>query len=187
MSPSSHPIPNPRQWTTDITKEQASLIDSSDTSITTTCVPSEGNTSRKPLDLEIQKDISTRKGRHKKQNVKLVIACLISVVLAAPWIKMSTHLSQGEDEPNPPTLPDSMIMFFPPQNEYEIQKMQASIHKYSDPILTWEEFTRSSSTINMPNHPEFTYTSINHFSSQRTALLFTPGIYPVDIQIGCEF
>eukprot|EP00956_Cyclotella_meneghiniana_P002256 scaffold2546_cov64-Cyclotella_meneghiniana.AAC.7 len=177
MSPNTLPIPNPRQWTTDnIAKEQASLIDSS-------C---EGNDSRQPLEVEIQKEISTRR-RHKRINAKLVIACLISVVFATPWIKMSTHLSQGENEPNPPTLPDSMVVFFPPQNEYETQKMQASIHKYSDPILTWEEFTRSSSTIeNMPNHPEFTYTSINHFSSQRTALLFTPGIYPVDIQIGCE-
>ena len=97
---------------------------------------------------------------------------------------MSAHLSHGEDEPNPPPLPDSIVMFYPPMNKYEVEQMQAVLDRYSDPIIAWEDFSRSSSITEEYHHPDFTYTSSNHFTSKRTALVFTPGMYPVDIQVG---
>jgi len=89
----------------------------------------------------------------------------------------------GGDEPNPPTLPDSMILFHPPKNEQEIEQIRTTLKEYSDPIITWEE--HSNNQPKPEGYPDFTYTTAKHFSSQRTALLFAPGKYPnLDFEVG---
>lgn len=99
---------------------------------------------------------------------------------------VATTQKEGEDEPNPPPLPNSMKLFYPPRNVNEIQSMQRILNQYSDPILTREEFiNQHSSNADSTNLPDFAYTSKNHFVSQRTALLFAPGSYPnLDFEVG---
>ncbi|ACI64129.1 predicted protein [Thalassiosira pseudonana CCMP1335] len=99
---------------------------------------------------------------------------------------VATTQKEGEDEPNPPPLPNSMKLFYPPRNVNEIQSMQRILNQYSDPILTREEFiNQHSSNADSTNLPDFTHTSKNHFVSQRTALLFAPGSYPnLDFEVG---
>jgi hypothetical protein len=92
------------------------------------------------------------------------------------------------NEPNPPPLPHSMILFHPPRNDQEIQQLRERLQDFSDPILTWEDFkagNQNDTTENGIEYPSFTYTTDNHFSSSRTALLFAPGLYPnLDFEVG---
>ena len=92
------------------------------------------------------------------------------------------------NEPNPPPLPHSMILFHPPINDQEIQNLRKRLQDFSDPILTWEDFkagNQNHTTENGIEYPSFTYTTDNHFSSSRTALLFAPGLYPnLDFEVG---
>lgn len=164
----------PQLWAADTSKGHDSLIDPS---IAESDIV---NTHLKPLEIQLQ----APQRRPHRRYIKLIIICFLVIVLAAPWIKMSILISRGEDEPNPPLLPESMLVFYPPQNEHEMHEMQTLLNKYSDPILTWDEFIHSSNGNEVPNHQEFTHTSADHFSDKRTALLFTPGVYPLDIEIG---
>lgn len=60
--------------------------------------------------------------------------------------------------------------------------MEKVLEQYSDPKQTWSEVANGQS---MPDdRPPFTYTTDKHFTSQRTALLFAPGAYPVDFEVG---
>ena len=176
MATSSMPL-QPQQWIADTTEARENLIRISNNQ-------KDGvSSSGKILPLEIQ--AFEPKRRHQRKYIKVILAWLVIILAATPWIKMSTHISQGEDEPNPPPLPDSIVMFHPPQNKHEIEHMQAMLDTYSDPTITWEKLSNTSTRItDIKNHPDFTYTSLNHFTSKRTALVFSPGVYPVDIQVG---
>lgn len=105
----------------------------------------------------------------------------------------TTAKSLSDDEPNPPIFPNSIKLFFPPRNEEELEAMRTTLREFSDPVLSWEDFSNSdnnasSRTIEAEEggyHPEFTYTTEQHFSSRRTALLFAPGTYRnLDFQVG---
>jgi len=70
------------------------------------------------------------------------------------------------DEPNPPIWPTSVKLFHP-DDDPEWRKEQ--LESTQDP---WDDEKES-------------YTSDKHFSRQRTALLFAPGVYKdVDVQVG---
>jgi len=111
------------------------------------------------------------------------------------------------NEPNPPILPSSMIVFHPPTCYAESLDIMNKVKEYSDPIVTWDDNvsntntnngnndTNSNNNINQPNnnkdeerpenYPKYTYTANKHFTTQRTALLFAPGSYPnVDFEVG---
>jgi hypothetical protein len=174
---SPKPTTNAQQCTADITKGRYSLIGpsiASDIDVST----------RRSFEfgpLEIQAPIAEKIPRSRRY-IKLLLYFILALTISAPWIKMGVRLL--EEEPNPPNLPDSIVMFHPPRNDREIQRMQALLDTFSDPILTWQEFASSTDAGEEENHPEYTHTSVNHFTSRRTALLFTPGKYPVDVQIG---
>jgi hypothetical protein len=175
------PTINAQQWTADTTKGRDSLIEPSIASGIDNLSTRKSFESRP---LEIQAPITKKSPR--RRYIKLLFYFVLALTIAAPWIKMGVNLL-AEDEPNPPRLPDSMVMFYPPRNYQEIQQMQALLDTYSDPILNWQEFASSKQKnvkYEVENHPNYTHTSVNHFTSKRTALLFTPGTYPVDVQIG---
>eukprot|EP00804_Cyclotella_cryptica_P003767 CCRYP_008936-RD/>CCRYP_008936-RD protein AED:0.04 eAED:0.04 QI:74/1/1/1/1/0.83/6/1739/637 len=183
--------PQEQLWTKDTAQGSDSLILSSNPLAIANdkSFPSNHVTSRTPLEI---RSISRKRPRHY---IKTILCFLVVAVVAAPWIKMTLRVTskRADDEPNPPALPSTMVLLRPPSNEREIQSVQAVLAEYSDPILYWNEFSNSSfkaahgfdgdESAN-ENHPLYTYTSSNHFSSKRTALLFTPGIYPIDIEIG---
>eukprot|EP00578_Thalassiosira_sp_NH16_P013775 CAMPEP_0181120244 /NCGR_PEP_ID=MMETSP1071-20121207/24050_1 /TAXON_ID=35127 /ORGANISM="Thalassiosira sp., Strain NH16" /LENGTH=351 /DNA_ID=CAMNT_0023204881 /DNA_START=118 /DNA_END=1169 /DNA_ORIENTATION=- len=56
---------------------------------------------------------------------------------------IDTEEISGDDESNPPSLPDSMRLFHPPQHVEEVDEMRAALQEYSDPIVTWEEHSNS--------------------------------------------
>lgn len=128
--------------------------------------------------------------------IKVIVICTVAAILAASatLVMMNTFksttsdssLELGDDEPNPPALPDSVILFHPPKNEQEIELMRTTLKRYSDPIITWEEFSKNQGDkTEQGDRPDFTYTTANHFSTQRTALLFAPGTYPnLDFEVG---
>ena len=177
--------PSLQQWTADTTTGHDSLIDSASTPNDGTLhdrKDAKAEVELKPL--EIQAQVPTSKKTPYKRWTALFFYCILAIVISAPFVKMSINIyEEGADEPNPPVLPKSIVVFHPPRNENEIKHMQRVLDTYSDPILNWEEFSNKSSA-ELPNHPGFTHTSANHFTSKRTALLFTPGVYPVDVQIG---
>ena len=130
---------------------------------------------------------------------KVVLVCTVVAILAASasMVVRNTFMSTsdsssdssldlGDDEPNPPILPESVTLFLPPQNEQEVELMRTALTRYSDPIMTWEEFSISlGDATEQGDRPDFTYTTANHFSTQRTALLFAPGTYPsLDFEVG---
>jgi len=113
------------------------------------------------------------------------------------------------NEPNPPQLPSSMILFHPPTCYAESLDIMNKVKEYSDPIATWDDHVATTNTnngnndtnsnnnnMNQPNnnkdeeerpenYPKYTYTATKHFITQRTALLFAPGSYPnVDFEVG---
>lgn len=69
-------------------------------------------------------------------------------------------------EPNPPTWPESVLIF---HQDDDIETMKAKIKKTEDP---WDEMNS-------------TFTCENHFSQNRWALLFTPGVYrDLEFEVG---
>jgi len=132
----------------------------------------------------------------KQPSRKLRVCCIIFsaliFLLASALVTMVTHLkssepiqwSDGQDEPNPPQLPDSMVLLHPPQNDQAADHLNEILQEYSDPKLTLAEFQEQNPSSNI-QFPEFTHTSAKHFSNQRTALLFAPGEYPnIDFEVG---
>lgn len=146
-----------------------------------------------------------------RQNKKIFISACTTVIILVASVSitmmtrkrsLSTSSLDSEvdfgdefnnNEPNPPPLPNSMILFHPPRNEEEILQLKHRLQEYSDPILTWEEFRNSNQNNGTTkeegndaiDYPPFTYTSENHFSTSRTALLFSPGLYPnLDFEVG---
>lgn len=122
--------------------------------------------------------------------ILLSIAIIFTVLFNTKTTKGSIKRSKqsatmaGDDEPNPPSLPDSIKLFYPPENEGQIKAMQHTLNKYSDPIETWEQHSSNSSEKPF-NYPNYTYTTAKHFSQERTALLFAPGKYRnLDFEIG---
>ena len=84
----------------------------------------------------------------------------------------------GVDEPNPPDLPETMILFWPEDNL--TADIQASLDGQSDPKITWETFATNTNTSiksKAEGYPDYTHTTANHFSRKGTALLFAPGTY----------
>lgn len=72
------------------------------------------------------------------------------------------------DEPNPPSWPPSVKVFYPNMTASEIMK---SCQETQDPVSTVNNIT--------------SHTSAHHFVNQRWALLFAPGTYRgVDVEIG---
>lgn len=66
----------------------------------------------------------------------------------------------------------------------KLMKCKKTLQQYSDPIITWEEHSNNNEA-KPEGYPDFTYTTAKHFSTQRTALLFSPGKYPnLDFEIG---
>jgi len=140
--------------------------------------------------------------RRSRQIKKVIAACTVVIILVASVSiamrkrSLPKHSTEAEDygdecnEPNPPPLPHSIQLFYPPRNDEEIQQLNKRLQEYSDPILTWEDFVNDNQNGTTKeeddsNHPAFTYTSENHFSSSRTALMFAPGVYPnLDFEVG---
>ena len=131
--------------------------------------------------------------------IEVIMVCTVVAIFAASATMVARHtfmstsasssdssLDLGDDELNPPILPESVTLFFPPKNEQEIELMQTTLKRYSDPIMTWEEFSKSlGDETEQGDRPDITYTTANHFSTQRTALLFAPGTYPnLDFEVG---
>jgi hypothetical protein len=125
----------------------------------------------------------------------ILLGASATTLVARNTLKLSTSISteeestadetMGNDEPNPPTLPESMILFYPPKNNQDIEHIQTTLNSYSDPTMTWEEYSKSDDKEDRKGRPDFTYTTANHFSTQRTAFLFAPGIYPnLDFEVG---
>lgn len=128
----------------------------------------------------------------------ILLGAAVTSFVARNTLNLSISISTEEessaddtmenDESNPPTLPESMVLFYPPKSEQDIEHIQTTLNRYSDPIMTWEEFSKSSDGVrswHRQGRPDFTYTTANHFSTQRTALLFAPGIYPkLDFEVG---
>lgn len=143
------------------------------------------------FDIGKKRGILGRLGR-----IKVILLCTVVAILAASATMVlmitfmsttdSSSLDLGDDEPNPPILPKSVTLFLPPQNEQEIELMLTTLKRYSDPIMTWEEFSKSlGDETEQGDRPDITYTTANHFSTQRTALLFAPGTYPnLDFEVG---
>lgn len=92
----------------------------------------------------------------------------------------------GNTEPNPPPLPDSIILFHPPKSsDVESLDIMRKAQTYSDPKVTWDEYSKRNNQSKPENYPDFTYTADNHFSTKRTALLFAPGVYTnIDFEVG---
>jgi hypothetical protein len=144
-------------------------------------------------------DIGKKKGDSilgKLGRIMVILVCTAVAILAASATMVvknalsdsssDSSFDLGDDEPNPPILPESVTIFFPPKNEEDIELMRTTLKRYSDPIMTWEEFSKSlGDETEQGDRPGFTYTTANHFSTQRTALLFAPGTYPnLDFEIG---
>mmetsp|Transcript_24460 Transcript_24460/g.37418 ORF Transcript_24460/g.37418 Transcript_24460/m.37418 type:complete len:742 (-) Transcript_24460:31-2256(-) len=159
----------------------------------------------RPLELETSSslDIKLEKGRRPRFNrfIKLFVALAAALLIIASliWRVLPVNREQDntaggtmdsskkdtvEDEPNPPILPDSIHIFYPPKTEPEIEALNAELSKFSDPIVTKEDFFRKTTLPPPPNYPDFTYTSDLHFTSKRTALLFAPGVYEgIDFEV----
>jgi len=156
--------------------------------------------SHKPLELETASSLDIKLGKRRRRRrchrfVKLCVA-LTAVILIVSYILwrvlplQESHTTTGsmdsskKDEPNPPTLPDSIKLFYPPKTQQEIEALNAELSKFSDPIVTKEEFFNKTTLPPPSNYPDFTYTSELHFTSKRTALLFAPGVYEgIDFEV----
>jgi hypothetical protein len=145
------------------------------------------------LDTSLPLDFGERKGSiilGRLGLIKLIFfSGTIAAILAASvdtMVVRNTQLILRYDEPNPPVLPDSVKLFHPPTNERDIELMRKTLERYSDPVVTWEEFSKSQGGKTEKGElPDFTYTTANQFSTQRTALLFAPGTYPrLDFEVG---
>ncbi|KAL7464314.1 hypothetical protein ACHAXS_004651 [Conticribra weissflogii] len=128
----------------------------------------------------------------RKFRVFCIVFSALLFLLAFALVPMVTHLkssepiqwSEDQDEPNPPELPDSMVLLQPPQNEQEADHLNKILEEYSDPKITLAEFRDKNPGSNV-QFPEFSRTSAKHFSEQRTALLFAPGTYSnIDFEVG---
>ncbi len=159
-----------------------------------------GTISHRPLELETSSSLEVKLGKRRRRRlnrfVKLFVALAAALLIIAAllWRVLPVHREQDttgamdsskkdkvEDEPNPPTLPDSIKIFYPPKTQQDIAALGAELSKFSDPVITKEEFFGTRSP---PNYPDFTYTSDLHFTSKRTALLFAPGVYEgVDFEV----
>ncbi len=118
----------------------------------------------------------------------VILAASVDMVVVrnTPSLENDEPNPPVNDEPNPPVLPDSVTLFHPPTSERELELMRKILVRYSDPIVTWEEFSKSQGdNTEQGELPDFTYTTANHFSTRRTALLFAPGTYPkLDFEVG---
>ena len=161
--------------------------------------------SHKPLELEetlssSSLDAKLRKRRRRcRRYSKLCIALAAAILIIASilWRRFpmredntttgtmdSSKKDTLKDEPNPPYLPDSMKLFYPPKTQQESEALNAELSKFSDPIKTKEEFFSKTTLPPPPNYPDFTYKSDLHFTSNRTALLFAPGVYEgIDFEV----
>ena len=157
----------------------------------------------RPLELETNSSLEVKLGKRRRRRlnrfVKLFVALAAALLVIASvlWRLLPANREQDtkgamdssktdtvEDEPNPPTLPDSIQIFYPPKTQQEIAALNAELSKFSDPIITKEEFFGKTTLPPPPNYPDFTYTSDLHFTSKRTALLFAPGVYEgIDFEV----
>ncbi|KAL7450447.1 hypothetical protein ACHAWC_002366 [Mediolabrus comicus] len=150
----------------------------------------DGNNSTKPLELEISsaavvdgKVVVKKRKRRYHRLVKIFMALVAALlIIVAKGVMTSREVSSkdiimSEDEPNPPDLPDSIKLFYPPKTQQEIDALNVELNKYSDPVVTRDEFFSKTTLPPPSNYPEFTYTSDLHFTSARTALVFAPGVY----------
>jgi len=152
--------------------------------------------------------------RRKKIKIILVAFIIAATILVASLVDTTTTSTTSEqptregedddgddddDEPNPPVFPESIKLFHPPKNEIEARELQTIVQESaSDPILTREEEFSANNDKTSPSEktgydaqqqptttPDHTYTTANHFSStHRIALLFSPGTYPIDFEVG---
>eukprot|EP00985_Skeletonema_marinoi_P028460 scaffold24927_cov72-Skeletonema_marinoi.AAC.1 len=135
-------------------------------------------TIHRPLELETSSslDIKLEKGRRRRFNrfIKLFVALAAALLIIASliWRVLPVNREQDnttggtmdppkkdmvEDEPNPPILPDSIHIFYPPKTQQQIEALNAELSKFSDPIVTNEEFFRKTTLPPPPNYPDFTY------------------------------
>mmetsp|Transcript_14260 Transcript_14260/g.20249 ORF Transcript_14260/g.20249 Transcript_14260/m.20249 type:complete len:733 (+) Transcript_14260:25-2223(+) len=154
----------------------------------------------RPLELETSSSLEVKLGKRRRRRLKRLVklfvafAAFLLIIASQLWRVLpvskeqdttgamdSSKTDKVEDEPNPPTLPDSIKIFYPPKTQQDIAALGAELSKFSDPIITKEEFFGTTSP---PNYPDFTYTSDLHFTSKRTALLFAPGVYEgIDFEV----
>ena len=107
---------------------------------------------QRPLEVETSSslDVKLQKRRRRRFNrfVKLFIslAAVLLIITSLYWRVLPMSREQDtakdvvEDEPNPPMLPDSVKIFYPPKTQQEIIALHAELSKFSDPIVTKEEF-----------------------------------------------
>eukprot|EP00580_Thalassiosira_gravida_P018952 CAMPEP_0201662778 /NCGR_PEP_ID=MMETSP0494-20130426/4782_1 /ASSEMBLY_ACC=CAM_ASM_000839 /TAXON_ID=420259 /ORGANISM="Thalassiosira gravida, Strain GMp14c1" /LENGTH=847 /DNA_ID=CAMNT_0048141231 /DNA_START=69 /DNA_END=2612 /DNA_ORIENTATION=+ len=143
--------------------------------------------------------------RRKKIKIILVLFIIAVTILVASLVETRTTTAipeqptrdekddDNDDEPNPPVFPESIKLFHPPKNEIEARELQTIIQQSaSDPILTREDEFSANNDKTSPSKSDYaqpttdyTYTTANHFSStHRIALLFSPGTYPIDFEVG---
>ena len=162
---------------------------------------------------------SNRKSCFSRQSTKIILIVLIVIIIVLATVALITMSRKtvrtsdsrnqdnkdtniydtngdldmkdimGNTEPNPPPLPDSMILFHPPKSNHveESLDIMQKAQEYSDPKVTWEEYSKKkkNNQAKPDNYPDFTYTADNHFTTNRTALLFAPGVYTnIDFEVG---
>ena len=84
-------------------------------------------------------------------------------------------------EPNPPVWPDtdeSKVIVVSPQDCQDPETVKALQEQISDP------YDPNSTNMGKTLIPKGTFTSANHFSSRRRAVLFKPGTYDIDLEVG---
>ena len=108
-----------------------------------------GNTT-KPLELEISSSavvdgkvvVKTRKRRfHRLVKIFMALVAALLIIVAKGVMSSREEVSSkdiimSEDEPNPPDLPDSIKLFYPPKTQQDIDTLNIELKKYSDPVVT---------------------------------------------------
>jgi len=79
----------------------------------------------------------------------------------------------GGDEPNPPKWPDSVIVINAGMDSNEIIKKTQKTSDNYDALAT-----------NPENNESGIYGAAHHFVEDRFAVLFEPGTYDVDLEVG---
>ena len=89
--------------------------------------------------------------------------------------------SSTTSEPNPPQWPNndkSKVLVVTPEDCLDEAKVKMLQEHISDP------YNADSVNVGTTSIPKGTFTSKNHFSRKRQAVLFTPGRYSIDLQVG---
>ena len=109
----------------------------------------------------------------------VTVVSLFLVLFDSTWLVASTSTIRGNmivrPEPNPPIWPENVLFFQPEDDRDEILRR---IRKTQDDSYMYQDLYH-------PTIQSLGYNSNRHFTSERYALLFTPGVYEgLDFEIG---